>query len=176
MKFLFSFHLAPTRAGILLLLLLEWERAGSKTYCWVLPGDLTGEVSPPHPLRMKRRDTLKYCLSACIEVLLTRRWEDNLISIPRFCKQTQPVRLMRMWEWHPSKEHSVLMIQVGKGNSFRWSSHLLLHLPGFHLPFVSETVLPRRTAAITEMLSCITQALKFAQFLSGALLWTKIQY
>lgn len=89
------------------------------------------------------------------------RLKDNLISIPWDSANRHTVHQTHWWGWakfecHHSEKHPILIIQVGKGDSFRWSARLLLHLPGFTLPFTSPTVQPRRTAAITKVLSCNT--------------------
>lgn len=172
MNFLFSFsfsshrswHSTTTFTG-------TRKKTVFKICCCVLTGDLKCPPSPPQ--KMKRNDVLMYCLSASLKVLLARRWKDNLISIPWDSANRHTVHQTHWWGWakfecHCSEKHPILIIQVGKGDSFRWSAHLLVHLPGFTLPFTSRIVQPRKTVAVREMFSCITQALVFAQFLSGA--------
>lgn len=76
---------------------------------------------------------LKYCLSASLRVLQAGRWKDNLISIPWDSANRPTVHQTRWWRWaklecHHIENHPILIIRVGKGDSFRWSAHLLLHL------------------------------------------------
>lgn len=115
--------------------------------------------------------TLKYCLSACLSVLLARRRKDNLISIPWDAANRHTAHQTHWWEWakfesHHSEKHPILITQVGKGDSFRWSAHLVLHLPGFTPPFTAPTMQPR-AAAVTETFLCVTQAFMFTQSLSA---------